>query len=111
MTYKTLAPESRRIDQPVPGYYLIRLIRHGPKVPAMLAYSEDEGWYAVINGKVVSNPPNFDWAKAYMVVNVWLGQPIDQQEYDRLMALRFQKQHPNSSPDKKIDLTKLPSIF
>lgn len=43
-------PAPRVSDQPVPGHYLIRLVRNGPMVGARITH-DDDGWSAMIDGE------------------------------------------------------------
>jgi hypothetical protein len=98
----------RRIDQPEPGYFAIRLVRKGPRIAAAIELRRGL-WCAVINGA----PQGWheDWARAPKVERVWTGERITKTEYDALLALAGIQGHPASTPTKPIDLGSLPPLY
>ena len=99
----------RRSDRPEPGFYLIRLVRGGPLVPAEIIQRRGQ-WGAAIDGA----PPrswNADPFRSEGVERVWLGERVTKAEHDRRVALKSVSGHPAQTPDRKIDLTAIPPIF
>src|SRR5262249_8083999 len=110
--------EPRIIGQPEPGYWMVRLVRGGPEVPACIALMtvadepgnprEDRSSYlaAFIGGEPVA------------LSDVWerKGRPVTEAEYrfqlaDAAWAKAHAPQEPKADPTRKIDLTALRPIF
>lgn len=113
-------PIPRQINNPLPGYWLIRLIRNGPPVPACIKVmqtthepGEPENRMersaflaAFINGQPVD------------IDRVWMvrGQPITQQEYEYRCAVTdwamvHAAQSPEAQPTKRIDLAHTAPVY
>jgi len=102
---------SRPVSQPRPGYFLARLIRNGPFIPARIIH-EGGLWSAEINGEVFE--ASADPAMAPRVFTIWhSAQEISEVEFDhRMKALRAARPgDPIRSPREPINLVALPSIF
>lgn len=83
---------SRRIDQPEPGFFKLRLVRGGPFVAARI-WRTGDALHAHVN------------AMPCPVDRVWLfGKEISHDEYKRLMAHTLVASEP-------CDLTRMPSPF
>lgn len=97
----------RAVGQPEAGYFLIRLVRKGPLIPARIVL-RDGMWWAMINGS--EYPAASDPAAAPRVFQIWHGgEVITEKQYNKALA---KSSHPDAlDPNKPIDLTKLPSIF
>lgn len=76
---------SRVIDDPRGGYFTIKLVRGGPRVPARI-HMDRGGFWAEIDGKrcgAMSEDP----LQADGVMRVWIyGIEIERAEYDELLA-------------------------
>lgn len=113
---------------PVPGWYRMRLVRHGPWVPARIGFEHpldfDTGtedlssapvWHTFIDGKLVREP-NADPAIAG-VFRVWMhGEPISETEYLYMVAnADYARKHapsePQARPKEPIDFTKVDAEF
>lgn len=85
--------ESRRVDEPRPGYFRMRLVRGGPYVAARI-WQGKTGLLAHVNGA----PTDLD--------RVWLfGHEIDLAEYQKLMGRVL------VNAGEAPDLMRLPSPF
>lgn len=106
--------QSRVIDQPQPGFFLLRLVRKGPWVPAAICHDSD-GWHAVINGE--RGDSHADPAHAPGVFRIWHGGRVcTEAEYHhrlhvRAWAEQHMPQHPAAQPRAAIDLQSLPPLF
>ena len=91
----------RRIDQPEPGCFQMKLVRGGPFIAARI-HHENGLWWAVINGKAgakASDPVN-----APGVFTVWTsGRQIPEREYAQCK--------PVAAPDKPIDILNSPPPY
>ena len=99
---------ARRIDQPQPGFYLLKLVKGGPLIAGKIC-QEDGFWWAEINGRIYGLP-NEDPLLADGVERCWLGTPCNETQYLATLALKDIPGHPNSTPLKPINLTSLPPI-
>lgn len=94
----------RRIDQPEPGYFKVRMVRKGPWVAARIG-QRFGFWFAEING-TGCGATDPDPAKADGVYRVWsTGAVITKTEFEALLR------KPPASPDKPIDLGSIPPAF
>lgn len=100
---------ARRVDQPEPGYFLVRLVKGGPRVAAEITHRRGL-WGALVNGETCG-AQHADWTRAAGVAAVWLGERIDAAEYRRVLALAAQPGHPNATPRRPLDLAALPPLF
>lgn len=109
----------RRIDQPRPGYFLLRLVRHGPKVAARIVCEQDSGrllWRAEIDGKW-HGAWSVDPEASPGVMRIWTsGEMVAEAEFRFRLALRdwaleAAPVHPAANPRRPIDLATLPPLF
>ena len=112
------------IDQPVAGYYKLRLARGAVFVPIHLWFGptpdpdfpendmdRSPRWHAVRRGVEVEN--------ATAVMDIWhvcAARPIDVREYGYMLAVcrhadRHNKNSPHAKPRKAIELAKTPTLF
>lgn len=98
--------KSRAVWPPEAGYFSVRLVRKGFRVPARIIH-DGEKWQAEVDGEMQT--PHPDPALAAMVADIWYGgRQIDQQEYDYLVAVKEHArvnnpQHPCLHPRCAID--------
>lgn len=108
-------PADDRGGDPEPGCYLIRLIRKGPQLPAVIVKDAEGCWSAVIDGEA-QGIPDPDPARAAGVYTVWhSGQRSDKVMHGYLHALKqwalvHQPEHPLLHPRKPIDVGALPPV-
>ncbi len=93
----------RRVDEPQPGYYRLRLVRKGPFVPAKVECSPS-GWRCSIAGMSTGFPLQDPWQVADLSKVCLFGTIITKTEYDAMMK----SLHP--SPRKRIDLNSEPIV-
>lgn len=114
----------RRIDQPMPGWFVTRLVRGGPDVPAVIwlgcpwvqphddidpflwCWPHDRS--RRLHAAILDRPVNPD--------RVWTGRQIPRAEYEHLMELwAWAKVHaphePIANPDRPVDSRSLPAMF
>jgi len=101
---------SRRLDDPKPGYFLVRVVKGGPLVPAAIIY-EFGVWRAVISGEEFD--AREDPLRAEKVLFIWHGfrEQITRDEYLQRLGLAADHTHPSSRPREVIDLATEPPIF
>lgn len=105
----------RAINQPEPGYFLMRLIKGGPHVPAQICRNDSGVWWAVVNGQ--GHAAHTDPALAPLVFTIWhSGQEIDRATYEHRLKLKewaekHHPDHPAAKPREKIDRLKTPIIL
>lgn len=125
---------TRRIDTPRPGWFVVKLVKGGPPVPALIfrpcpmvlplpvpdCYEDGEpgpeDWCRPCRAhwRPLEARINDDWAP---VDRVWTsGREIDRGEYEFLMAdYRWARQHAPSdfraNPDRAIDVSTMPPVF
>jgi hypothetical protein len=92
-----------RIDRPQPGWYLARLVKRGPLVPARI-WRFDGRFYAEVAGRAVD--PLALWPRV-------AARPITEDEYHRLVAeaARCAPDEPAANPTKPVNLAALPAVF
>ncbi len=101
------AGRSRMVDNPQPGYFLIRVVKGGPWVPARIVHDFGH-WWAEINGREVGKKTE-DPLTADQVLRIWhFGREIDQNEYRRLLRIPAAER---PDPTKPVDLSKKRSLF
>jgi len=123
---------NRRIDQPVEGFFRIKLVKDGPWVAARIyrVTTKERGWLPWPFD--MPRPPiPFLYALTYrlpplraeingtpaLVEKVWeQGSEIDRKEFDFLTAQRQWAEesaplHPAANPLSPIDLGSLPTIY
>ena len=95
----------RSVERPVPGHFLVRLVKGGVLVPAAINY--DFGlWSCSIQG-AEQGPSNEDPAKVDGLYRIWhWGQMIERPEYVRRMA-----RGPAADPTQPVDLSARPPLF
>ena len=98
--------QRRESDNPMPGWYRLRLCKQGWPVPCLLTYSRD-GWQATIDGEAQEPHPDPWHAPGVADVHHY-GQRISEAEYERLLeakqwALQHQPGHPCLHPRRPID--------
>jgi hypothetical protein len=99
---------------PEVGYYLLRLVRQGPLVPAQIV-CVDGLWHAEIDG--VAYAAAADPAEAPKVFDIWLrAARTTPEEYAHLLvvaewARKHQPDHPAANPGKPISLGNMPPLF
>jgi hypothetical protein len=105
---------ARAVGQPEPGYFAIRLVRRGPRVPARICF-DGVTWHAEVNGERFAGAT--DPAAAPRVFSIWHGGDfITEREYRHMLdmaawARRHAPDHPAAKPNRPIDLTNAKSIF
>lgn len=98
-----ISKKPRRIDQPEPGCFKMRLVRKGPWVGARITHGMGL-WSAAIGGQPCG-APHPDPFGAEGVSRVWeTGTPITTAQYDALLA------SPPATPTLAIDLGAMPPI-
>ena len=101
-------PEPRPVESPREGFFLIRLVHKGPKVPAAIC-RDTRGWWCLVLGEPQSEP-NTDFRFAEKVLSTWqYGQEITKDEYLRLVREFARPGAPN--PRKPRDLNEIPPLF
>jgi hypothetical protein len=102
----------RRIDQPEPGYYKMRLRRGGPWVGVRIAFDQSGDPRAEVDGR--SDWPDGSPIDAFAI---WPYVRVsDQGEFEflarwREWALAHAPEHPAARPFEPIDYSKLPPRF
>lgn len=105
----------RDVARPEPGYFRLRLVRHGPWVPARIVRRPDGQWQAIVNGESYRADP--DPGRAPWVFRIWHGgRVIDRAAYLEMLRVKgwaqaHQPDHPAANPRKPIDLTAAPPLF
>jgi hypothetical protein len=103
---------SRRIDQPDPGFFKLRLVKRGPFVAARITY-DPPLWSAEINDEPCGlHDP--DPARADGVFRIWtVGVRIEKAEYDRMREHKMtaRQTDPVHRAREPINLNKLPTVY
>lgn len=105
----------RRVDQPEPGLFKMRLVARGPFVAAEIHRQDDGRWCATINGAVAE--AHLDPAQAEGVFRVWhYGHRIDASEHAFLVeraawARIHDPDSPEANPERPINIGALPPAF
>ena len=103
-------PRVRTLENPQPGFFKMRQVKHGPFVVARIQRGPD-GWWAEIAGNRCDEP-DCDPVRALRVMDIWLtAQEIEEAEYDRLLRTSRDKRHPASRPREPIELGKMKPLF
>lgn len=106
--------QSRRVDQPEPGHFRIRLVKGGPWVAAEIRHV-DGAWVALIDG--VPKTPHPDPAQAEDVFRVWhYGERILPHEHQYLIEFAaYVRVHipdaPEANPTRPIAIGREPPPF
>jgi hypothetical protein len=101
------AGRSRQVDAPEPRFFVIRLVKRGPWVPARIRHDFGQ-WWAEVEGRVIGekseNPLTADW-----VLRIWhFGREITQPDYFlRLARPKSQR----LDPHKPVDLRNQKALF
>lgn len=116
------------LNNPIPGHYLVKLVRNGPDVPVRIRRT----CHCTIHGGSANAP--HDWrddcdryppiaaeiaGEPVPVERVWPGaakKPIDAKEFHYRMAVRaWAIQHapdsPEANPRQPVDLNRMPTLF
>ena len=115
MTSELHAEIQRRvINAPAPGFYSMRLVRNGWRVPCRIVHDEN-GWHAIINGEVQPAFPD-PYDAPFVATLHERGLRIDQPTYDWLIALKayaeaHEPDHPAARPLLAIDPMQLKPIM
>lgn len=105
---------TRRVDQPEPGYFCIRLVKGGPWVAAEIRHI-DGAWLALIDG--VPKTPHPDPAQAEDVFRIWhYGERIPNYEHAFMVQWAahvrvFQPDAPEANPTRPINVGREPPPF
>lgn len=109
----------RHASQPEPGYWLVRLVKGGPRVPAAIRIVHTTREPGEESNRMDRSPfiAAFIAGDPVSIDDVWhrRGEPITEADYNfRVADVRWAQQHasdePQTQPRKKIDLmqAKLP---
>lgn len=107
-------PDPRRVDEPRPGYFMIRLVRGGPPVAAAICH-DAKGWYVIIDG-VEKRPAPEPW-DAEDMSRVWhYGREVPEEEYRFRVATAeharvHDPSHPAAKPDQAVDFLNSKPVF
>lgn len=110
---RTQAP--RRVDQPQPGLFKLRLVRGGPWVAAEIECDALGAWTATIDAERRDGHP--DPAQAADVFRIWhYGTQVDASEHAFLVErARWARIHspdaPEANPTRAIRVGSLPPAF
>lgn len=105
----------RRVDQPRPGLFKLRLVRGGPWVAASIEQDDAGRWVATVAG--VRSEGHADPALADGVFRVWhYGHVITASEHAFLLErARWATIHapdsPEANPERAINVAALPPAF
>jgi hypothetical protein len=104
---------SRLIWPPQPGYFAVRLVRKGFRVPACINW-DGSVWHAIIDE--ITYLPHTDPAHAQGVARIWMsGLMITEADYRWMIAIKVwartaDPDHPCLSPRTPIDPARLRPI-
>jgi len=98
----------RPSDTPVPGTYLVRLVRKGPLIPARIDCVGGL-WSVTING-VLQGPSQSEPFLAAGMDRAFLGLRVPEAEYDRRLGWKDIPGHPNATPNRPIDFNQIPVL-
>lgn len=107
-------PDPRRVDQPEPGFFRIKLVKGGAPVAAAI-YHDADGWHAEIDGKKL--PAAEDPWHAEGLARTWhYGIMVPEEEYRFMLARAAHARehdptHPTANPEQPINLADLPPLF
>ena len=105
----------RLVDHPEPGFFELRLVRGGPRVPAKIVLV-DGLWGAWINGDPCGDM-SADPVAADGVLRIWhAGRRISEQDYQHKLNVKAWAQthapdHPAANAERPITLASQPPIF
>jgi hypothetical protein len=91
--------EPRRVDMPIAGWFRVRLVRNGWKVPALVEQNSEGMWRAIVD----EQPTGWfrDPFKSEDICRVWeFGAQIQEYEYLDLLASKLvaPPDHPSRNP-------------
>jgi hypothetical protein len=100
----------RATDAPEPGFFLMKLVKHGPLVPVAIFHRNGE-WSAEIVGQRLPSHP--DPVRAEKVLTIWhyARETITRDEYVRRLEQAKDPSHPASNPRKPVDLANADPLF
>ena len=99
---------SRDVAKPEPGYFLGKLVKHGPIVPMQIIRHPDGRWQATVAGR--AEAAHTDPAMAPMVFRIWHGALlVTEAEY--LTAMQRAARPTAPSPTKPVSLEKDRPLF
>lgn len=112
--------QARRIDRPEVGFWVVRLVRGGPAIPARIFWAQTT--HEPGNPENVMDRPRFLAAEiggeVAEVDDVWLrrGTPITEAEYRfRVADMRWAREHAPTEavakPRQRVDFAALPLPF
>lgn len=107
----------RRVDQPEPGYFRIRLVKGGPWVAATIERDQHGVWSAIIDNQRSSGAAHTDPALATDVFRIWhYGERITPAEHAYLVErAAYCRLHmpdaPEANPTQPITIGRLPPAF
>ena len=97
---------SRRVDQPEPGLFRLRLVKRGPFVAARIR--QDFDLFTVEIDGVMRGRPTADPLANPDLLKVWTyGRAVEADEYAAMLARRPSR----PDPLRAVDPTKLPPVF
>lgn len=105
-------PAAPRVsDRPTPGWYLIRLVKNGPKVGAQLSYDPADGWSAMIDGER-EGPSRDPWMLPMVERIHFYGLPVTESEVEyRIGVKRWaainKPGHPAANPRRAINIDEI----
>ncbi len=106
----------RRVDQPEPGLFKLRLVKGGPWVAAEITLDDAGRYGALINGEPCG-PAHVDPVLAPRVMDVWhSGVRIDAGEHAYLLSLSAWARanapdRPEASPAQPINLMRMAALW
>jgi hypothetical protein len=97
-----------RIDQPVAGFYSLRVRRDGPKVPVRF-WCDGDQWHVEVDGERQWGGVPIDPFEVWPFV---AGRAISQSDFEHYVRLRvwarmYDPDHPAANPFKPVDLRKM----
>ncbi len=101
-------------QDPIPGFYAMRLVRHGPIVAGQII-KHDDGTWSVMQDGVVQGPAANPWSLPLME-SVSLATPATMAEVQYRVGLKrwaeiYQPDHPAAKPREPIDPADLPVVY
>lgn len=103
---------ARRVDIPTVGWYSVRLVKHGPQVPARILNYGD-AWMVLLRGNP-TGPANADpWRVEGMERVAQYGRLISENEYHDMLERddAARPGEPLHDPTTPVDLRKSRSLF
>lgn len=105
-----MTEQSRPVDRPVPGFYLVRIVPKGPFVGAAIMMHDDGAWSVMRDG-VTEGPADDPWSLPLMH-HVFLGRVSTAEEVQFRIGIKrwaeiYAPNHAAANPTKAIDIDKL----